>query len=146
MLLALVLGLTPAFAVVPEVSFRYEPHGFSADTTTLVIRATVPEGWYVQSNTPLDEFLIPTSVRASGVGLTFGDPAFPPHVVKHMEVLGGDLALFEGTFEVKVPVRRKSGRVPQDALTKADVVLRYQACDSSQCLPPREVQAVYSRQ
>jgi hypothetical protein len=143
LLLSLTLAASPALAVVPDVTFRFEPRGFSGDSTTLVVRTVVPEGWYVQSNTPLDEFLIPTSVRASGVGLTFGEPVFPPHIVKYIEVLADDLALFEGAFEVKVPVRRKSGRVSQDALAKADVVLRYQACDHSQCLPPREVRAVY---
>lgn len=143
MLFVLALGLFPAAAAVPDASYRLDPPGFSGDSADLVMRVAIPDDWYIQSNAPLDGFLIPTTVRAKGEGLVFGDPVFPPHVEKDIEILGGKVALFQGDIEIRLPIRRKNARVSEDALAQSDVFLRYQACDSSQCLAPREVRAVY---
>ena len=141
-----VLGFaTLAFstAPAPKAVFRYEPAGFKGDSTRLVVRVSIREGWHLQSDVPLDEFLIPTTVKAKAEGLTFGKPVFPKAKIENIEALGGKVAVFEGDIEVKIPAKRANAKVNAAALEKTEVMLRYQACNSSQCLPPKEIKAVY---
>jgi hypothetical protein len=127
----------------PTATFRYVPASFKGDSTRMVVKVVIPKGWHIQSNAPLDEFLIPTELKTEGEGLGFGKPVFPKPVLEDFPALGGKVALFAGTVEIKVPVGRKSGKVTEEALEKAKAVLRYQACNDSQCLPPKEITAKY---
>lgn len=133
------LAVTPA----PTATFRFTPDGFKGDSTRLVVKVIIPKGWHIQSNAPLDEFLIPTELKAEGEGLSFGKSVFPKPILEDFPALGGKVALFAGTIEVKVPVARKNAKVKKDALEMVGVTLRYQACNDSQCLPPKEITAKY---
>jgi hypothetical protein len=144
-----VLAFAPPSVVVPGTTFQVDPADVRGDSAALKVRIVVPEGWHIQSNAPLDDFLIPTEVKAAAQGFTFGKPVFPKPLLKELEALGGEVALFEDTVDVKVPVFRKgAGRNPEAtaaALRKADVKVRYQACNDTQCLAPREIPARYVR-
>jgi hypothetical protein len=113
------------------------------------VRVIIPKGWHIQSDAPLDEFLIPTEVKASAEGLRFGKPAFPKPLLKDFPALGGKVALFEDTVDVRVSVRavkrKTDSKVLSSALEKAAVALRYQACNDSQCLPPKEIKATFQK-
>ena len=140
-LLTLLAATTALAGIVPEVTYRFDPEKFR-DSSRLVVRVVLPEGWHIQSQAPLDSFLIPTVLKAEGKGLVFGPPAYPEPVLEDFPALGGKVALFQGKFEIRVPVKRaarpgKAGRPPDSV----QVVLRYQACNHTQCLPPREVAA-----
>jgi hypothetical protein len=130
---------------VPLASFRAEPPGFRGDSATVRVRVVIPAGWHLQSNTPLDDFLIPTELKASGEGLAFGAPVFPKAKLKDLEALGGKVALFEDTLVVRVPVRARRGSDGAKALAAATVSLRYQACNDSQCLPPKTIAAKHEK-
>jgi hypothetical protein len=135
-----VLAATPA----PTATFRFSPEGFRGDSTRMVVKVSIPKGWHIQSNVPLDEFLIPTELKAEAEGLAFGKPAFPKPIIEDFPALGGKVALFAGSIEVKVPVMRRK-KVPADSMRNTKVSLRYQACNDSQCLPPKEVTAKYEK-
>ena len=134
------LAVTPA----PTASFRFTPEGFRGDSTRMIVKVSIPKGWHIQSNAPLDEFLIPTELKAEGEGLGFGKPVFPKPILEDFPALGGKVALFAGNIEVKASVTRKSAKVTAEALENAKVTLRYQACNDSQCLPPKEITAKYA--
>jgi hypothetical protein len=141
--LLLATSLSFAATPAPTASFRYAPATFKGDSTRLIVKVVIPKGWHIQSNAPLDEFLIPTELKTEGEGLSFGKVVFPKPILEDFPALGGKVALFAGTIEVKVPVARKNAKVTQESLESAKVVLRYQACNDSQCLPPKEVTAKY---
>jgi DsbC/DsbD-like thiol-disulfide interchange protein len=141
--LSLAASALAAAPVQPTATFRFAPEAFRGDSTRLLVKVSIPKGWHIQSNAPLDEFLIPTEVKASGEGLAFGTAVFPKPVTEDFPALGGKVALFEGDFEVKVPVARKNKKTGAESLRNAKVSLRYQACNSSQCLPPKEIAARY---
>ena len=145
LLSSLLLATSLSFAATPAptASFRYVPTSFKGDSTRMVVKVTIPKGWHIQSNAPLDEFLIATELKTEGEGLSFGKAVFPKPILEDFPALGGKVALFAGTIEVKVPVARKNAKVTKDALETAKVVLRYQACNDSQCLPPKEITARY---
>ena len=129
--------LTMAFAAPqPKVAFHFEPDGFKGDSTRLVVHVSLPEGWHIQSDAPLDSFLIPTTVHAEGRGLAFGTPVFPQPVEKNYPALGGKVALFEGEIDIYVPVKRAGPKIKAAALKAVKVRLGYQACNNTQCLPP----------
>ena len=131
-----------AASIVPKVTFHFKPDGFKGDSTSLVVHVSLPDGWHVQSNAPLDSFLIPTTVQPVGTGLSFGRPVFPKAVEKEYPALGGKVALFQGEFDVIVPAKRLNAKVKAAALKTVKVKLGYQACNDTQCLPPKEIDAV----
>ena len=130
----------PSKFPVPVATYRVDPAGFRKDSTTLHVRLMVPKGWHIQSNAPLDEFLIPTALVAVGKDLRFGNAVFPKPVIKELEALGGKVALFEDTVNIRLPVRRLK---PAGDPKVAALSLRYQACNDTQCLPPRTIGVRY---
>jgi hypothetical protein len=136
-----------AASPVPVVTFKADPGGFKGDSMVVRVRVIIPKGWHIQSDAPLDEFLIPTEVRGMGEGLRFGKPVFPKPLLKDFPALGGKVALFEDTVDVRLPARALKSKTSKKtlgaALEKSAITLRYQACNDSQCLPPKEVKAVF---
>ena len=138
----LAASLASIFAgIEPKVHFRFDPNGFRGDSTQLIVNVSLPEGWHIQSYAPLDSFLIPTRVHAEGPGLEFGTPIYPKPVEEDFPALGGKVALFQGSFDIRVPVKKASRKTGVAALKAVKVSLRYQACNNTQCLPPREIVA-----
>ena len=139
-------SLAMAFAAPqPKVSFHFEPVGFKGDSTRLIVHVSLPEGWHIQSNAPLDSFLIPTTVHAEGKDLAFGTPVFPKPVEKNYPALGGKVALFEGDIDIYVPAKRSGPKIKAAALKTVKVKLGYQACNDTQCLPPKVIDALPDR-
>lgn len=139
-----------AASPVPVVTFRADAAGFKGDSAVVKVRAVIPRGWHIQSDAPLDEFLIPTELKTAAEGLRFGKPVFPKPHVKELPALGGKVALFEDTVDIRVTARavkkKADPKVLAAALENAAVSLRYQACNDAQCLPPKEVKATFVRQ
>jgi hypothetical protein len=145
----------PSHQPVPVLSFRYG--GSAQDSVSgaeaLLVHVEIAPGWHINSDAPLDPFLVPTTVEAEAGGLRFGKPRFPRPERVHSEVLGGDMLLFSGAFDVEVPVLRKAGadrdgraEAPPAARPGAQappprtrVTLKYQACDHATCFPPKEI-------
>jgi hypothetical protein len=143
------VSVAQAASPVPVVTFKADPGGFKGDSTVVRVRVIIPKGWHIQSDAPLDEFLIATEVRGMGEGLRFGKPVFPKPLLKDFPALGGKVALFEDTVDVRLPARalkaKTSKKTLASAIEKSVVTLRYQACNDSQCLPPKEVKATFVR-
>ena len=144
----LILPLLAAIAVTagiePKVTYRFDPEKFR-DSSQLVVHVALPEGWHIQSQAPLDSFLIPTVLKAESKGLLFGSPVYPSPVEENFPALGGKVALFQGEFDVRIAAKRLESVARRDKLMAPDsvkVILRYQACNHTQCLPPREVTAI----
>ena len=103
----------------------------------LRVEVTVQPGWHVNSNAPSDPYLIPTSVRLGlPAGWSADKPQFPPSRMARFAFSEDELAVFEGTFVVTVPVRMSSGaEVP----AKLGGVVEAQACNDKVCLAPADV-------
>jgi hypothetical protein len=108
----------------------------SGDSLTLNVRIEVAEGWHINSDAPLDEFLVPTRLEIKSEGAEFGKPRYPRPEIQHNAVMG-DLSLFSGAFDVQVPAKRM-GKPSADA-PRTSVTLHYQSCNNSMCLPPKSI-------
>ena len=100
----------------------------------------IPSGLHVQSNKPLDKFLIPTKLDLeTPSGMRVGPISYPRAVMRNLKFSKGAVAVYEGRatirFSVNVPANYNGG----SGEIKGKV--RFQACNDESCFPPvtREV-------
>jgi len=108
------------------------------------VRATVvmdiPSGLHVQSNKPLDKFLVPTKLDIeTPSGMKVGPVSYPRALMRKLKFSKGTVAVYEGRstvrFNVTVPANYSGGS------GEIKGKLRFQACNDEACFPPvtREV-------
>lgn len=100
----------------------------------------IPSGLHVQSNKPLDKFLVATKLDIqTPSGMDVGPILFPRSLLRSLKFSKDKVAVFEGRtvirFSVKVPANYSGG----SGEIKGN--LRFQACNDDACFPPvtREV-------
>ena len=109
-----------------------------------IARATVvmdiPSGLHVQSNKPLDKFLVATKLDVeTPSGMTVGPISYPRALMKKLKFSKSMVAVYEGKslvrFNVTVPANYSGGS------GEIKGKLRFQACNDESCFPPvtREV-------
>ena len=100
----------------------------------------IPSGLHVQSNRPLDKFLVSTKLDVeTPSGMKVGPISYPRALMKKLKFSKGMVAVYEGRavlrFNVTVPANYSgsSGEIKGK--------LRFQACNDESCFPPvtREV-------
>jgi len=98
------------------------------------VTATIESGWHVNSNKPLDDFVIPTALSFDPATADLVSAAYPPHTVRSFKFSGEQkLAVYEGTISIAFTAKLKG-----DAPIKAK--LHYQSCNDNVCLPPRDAE------
>jgi thioredoxin:protein disulfide reductase len=103
----------------------------------LAVTVKVDEGWHVNSNAPLEDYLIPTSLRLDlPKGWAAAPPAFPPHQLVSLAFSDKPVAVFEGIFTITTHISVAPGAAVEEPLRGA---VEAQACNNSQCLPPTQV-------
>jgi len=109
-----------------------------------VVRATVvmdiPSGLHVQSNKPLDKFLVATKLDVeTPSGMNVGPITYPRALMRKLKFSKNTVAVYEGKsmirFNVTVPANYSGGS------GEIKGKLRFQACNDESCFPPitREV-------
>ena len=136
-LMAVAVPLLYAQGGPPQVRFEtlLERSPVHAGTTVLIaVRVTLPEGYHVNSNAPLDEFLIPTSwTLEPPAGITADRIAFPQaHMFLQGDIL--ELAVFETEFTVGVELKLAPDLAPGTYTVGGG--FGYQACDDVACYSP----------
>jgi DsbC/DsbD-like thiol-disulfide interchange protein len=129
----------PKHAIVKEEAVQYlypeqvtVPAGKSSP---VALHFRIAPGLHVNSHTPKYEFLIPTALTIpadSGVKLDAANyPAGTEFVLPNDP--GTKLNVYTGEFSIQTRITA----VPGDHLVQAK--LRYQACDQTQCMPPKTI-------
>lgn len=95
----------------------------------------IASGLHINSHTPRSEFLIPTALSIpADSGVKLAGAVYPPGVDY---ALPADprtrLSVYTGQFAIETRLETQPG----DHLVQAK--LRYQACDETQCMPPRTI-------
>ena len=103
----------------------------------LAVVVDVPEGFHAQSNQPLDDLLIPTSLNMEpAAGVRFGLPQYPPGKVSELPVLG-KVSEYVGRVVIFVPLEVMTDAQP-GAITLQGT-LTVQICDEQgTCYPPTD--------
>ena len=97
----------------------------------------IPHGYHVNSNRPLESFLVATQlkVEAPGGGVRLGPVLYPRALLRNFSFSKLKLSVYEGRavlrFNVTVPANFGGGSL--ELKTK----LRYQSCSDALCFPPQ---------
>ncbi len=110
-------------------------HFVVGQTYPISIDIHIREPYHINSNKPLDEFLIPTTVQLQPqAGMAFGKIGFPAATVKQLEISESPMAIYEGTIHIKTSVGVAADFQGKEVIL--DGVIGYQACDNRKCLAP----------
>ncbi len=140
----LLLATTPSFAQLgfpggdstPKATIEGTIQTRTGDEVEGTIVATIAEGWHVNSNTPTEEFAIPTVLELDPAAARLIEAKYPPHAMKAFEFTGGkELAVYDGKFAIRFRATVVGGAKRMTAS------LRYQACSDRVCLPPNTATA-----
>lgn len=106
----------------------------------VAVVATIAPGWHVNSNAPLEDYLIPTEAALAPVeGLLFGPPAYPAHREAKLPFSDEPLALFDGETVIVFEGKADAALAPGPRTLRA--TLDYQPCNDAQCLAPSQSEA-----
>lgn len=97
-------------------------------TAKLRVVIDIAPGWHVNAHEPLEDYLLPTVLRAGAAALPKG--AYPAADIQRLGFSDSPLALYEGTVVLEMDA-------PEGA--QLPVVLEVQACNDAQCLQPEEL-------
>lgn len=128
-------------AAGPEMSYNAYTDTDSVHAGTevrLAIRVKLSEGWHVNSNKPLDEFLIPTVLTLNE------DPRYsvvkiyyPEHKTIKLSFSPDPMAVYEREFSLGVLLKLSDAVEVKPQTIQGKI--QYQACNDKQCAPPAEL-------
>lgn len=143
--LLLLTGLTAAPAVygqsMPEIGLQLTPRVereavHAGDTLLLALEVRLAPGFHVQSDRPVDEFLIPTRLSFDPPGGIEVTALAYPEAVKFLQAETLELLVFEEQFVIGARLVLDPDVAPGTYTIPA--TFGYQACDDMLCYAPAE--------
>jgi len=117
------------------VSLEPVPRGKSFE---IAVVADIRNGYHINANKPADEFLIPTTLTAQlPAGLKQVETVYP--VQQSLKFSFSQTPLMVYTGRAPIFLRLEAGNDAPLGAMSIPVVLRYQACNDSTCLPPVKI-------
>jgi hypothetical protein len=117
----------------PKVEIK---SGASADAS---IKLTIANGYHVNANPASFSYLIATEVQLQpGKDVTADKPVYPTALTKTFAFSKDPLSVYEGTVEIKIPLKADSKAAKGEQKLAARV--RVQPCDDQTCFPPRTIE------
>ena len=96
------------------------------------LRFRVEPGFHINSHKPKDELLLPTVLKLEPGSLHVAAQQYPPGQHFRLQIGDGeDLDVYQGEFRIMMRVEAPKGA------TTLNGSLRYQACDTAACYPPK---------
>src|SRR5687768_7790938 len=104
------------------------------------VRATVtmdiPGGYHVNSNRPLEKFLIPTTLKVDAPdGIRVGPIAYLRAVLRQLRFSKRSVSVYEGRAIMRFTVTVPPG--PSSDSREVKLNVRYQSCNDEVCYPPQ---------
>ena len=107
------------------------------ETITAKLGVKITPGFHVNSNAPLDEYLIPLRLTWQAPPLELKSMDFPAAKQEKSDFSPKPIAVFDGAFDIT-----SKFTVPAATPVGAGFVsgkLRYQGCNSTTCFPPKTI-------
>ncbi len=109
-------------------------------TGYIAVKATIRDGWHINSHEPLEKFLIPTRLLPSlPRGIEATGVLYPAPELAKLEVSDSEMSLFHGVVVFGVVIRIAKDTPPGEY--EIANVLEYQGCNNLTCLEPGMVTA-----
>jgi hypothetical protein len=130
-------ALRASEAVKPQVFVSLEPVPQGRKFEIAVV-AQVADGYHVQANKVLEDYLIPLTVTADlPAGFKLLNTSYPKAQVTKFPFAAKPMAVYQGRFQVRLTVEADA-TTPAGA-AKIPMTLRFQACNDQLCLPPAKL-------
>jgi len=152
----LVLGLLALSDVIPSGALQDNPSLATASSVAkprayvsvdevpaghpfeVAIVVDILSGYHMNSHTPTESYLIPTSLTlAPTPGIRGVSTSYPDGQMVKFDFAEEKLSVYSGSFTIRAKLASEAGAVPGEITLP--YTLRYQACNSSSCLPPTKV-------
>jgi len=106
---------------------------------TIALRFRVASGFHINSNTPKEEYLIPTDLKLDPpTDIIVGKVIYPPGIDASLPFAPDEkLSVYTGPFDLAVTVRPLVSVPPGKYSFRGE--LKYQACDNAACYPPKKL-------
>ena len=103
------------------------------------LRFRVASGFHINSNTPKEEYLIPTDLKLDPpTDIIVGKVTYPPGIDASLPFAPDEkLSVYTGPFDLSVTVRPLVSVPPGKYSFRGE--LKYQACDNAACYPPKKL-------
>lgn len=110
----------------------------TGETIEISIPLKLAAGYHVNSDKPLDEFLIPLRLTWEPTSLQVVKILYPKAQLEKLSFSETPVSVFTGEFQVITHFKAPSGTAPEPITAKGK--LRYQACTDGSCLAPRTIE------
>lgn len=107
-------------------------------TVTAKISADLRSGYHVNSDKPADEYLIPLKLSWTSSPLALEQVVYPKPQLEKFDFSPQPVSVFSGTFDVLTKFKVLPSATP--GLVTIAGKLRYQACNSKECLAPKTIE------
>jgi hypothetical protein len=102
------------------------------------LRVSLQPGYHVNSNTPSEDYLIPLKLTWAPGGLEPGAVVYPKPQLEKYEFSPKPISVLTGNFELACKFKTAPGASAGPGILTGK--LRYQACNSKACFPPKTVE------
>ncbi|MFK5950987.1 MAG: DUF255 domain-containing protein, partial [Methylococcales bacterium] len=111
-------------SIKPDTNNQYE----------LTVKLNFDDGWHINSHKPFEKHLIPTSINLLDISQwQLKNIDYPQHDVIKLEFNQQALALYQGSINIKVALKRGTTNL------NPGFNLQLQACNDKLCLPPENI-------
>jgi DsbC/DsbD-like thiol-disulfide interchange protein len=123
----------PNIPVDGSVASNKTGRGRSVKATVVM---DIPSGYHVNSNRPLEKFLIPTQLQIEAPkGIRVGPILYPRPILRSLKFSKNKVSVFEGRTTIRFNVTVPRSFAANSAELKAR--LRFQSCNDDLCFPPQ---------
>jgi len=108
------------------------------ETFKAAVILKVQAGYHINDNAPVDEFMFPTSLSVEdSPDFEVVEIYYPTGRRARYSYSEADLVVYDGEAVLGILLKAREGLAP--GAKKLNVILSYQACDNTSCLPPKEL-------
>ncbi len=102
------------------------------ETKEVTLNITIRPGWHINSNAPLEDYLIPTQITKNGQKIEAKE--FPKPKIKSLSFNKEKLSLYEGEKTIMTDFPKNQQQVANK------IALKLQACSDQVCLAPENIE------
>jgi hypothetical protein len=104
----------------------------------ITVALDIQGGYHINSNRPLEEYLIPTSLKLDKTtGITLGPVRYPRAAMRRFKFSNKALSVYEGRVVLSVSGRVLASLSPGRHIIRGKLTV--QACNDEACLRPKTV-------
>ena len=105
-------------------------------TVKAAVVVNISQGYHINSNRPLDKFLIPAALKIEPLsGATASAVIYPPASMRKFPFSKTPMSVFEGRAIIRFTLRALPSLAPGNYTLRAKLTV--QACNDQACLPPK---------